>query len=204
MTCSNKRARVAGERQILTPFFDRGHSVSGRARPRRTRQGDDWVEVVDSISLNVSTSMSVRPKKLTRQWVPQGVLRRQIRGLLRWVHAADSMVEVESDAHVPVRYSGDALTLPGDVSWVAVDLTNTDDTETDQGSYFVRFASDRSLLEDIVDADCTEMLLHRIGVEHIRLLKGRQLGTGGAKPEQGAMERVPEEEVGGPLMGVVA
>lgn len=47
-----------------------------------------------------------------------------------------SLVEVESDAKVLVRHSGDAVALPDAVSWVSVDLRNEDGTEGVEGSYY--------------------------------------------------------------------
>lgn len=51
-----------------------------------------------------------------------------------WVDAAVSMVEVESDTHVRVRNSENAVTLPDAVSWVEVDLKKTDGTNADEYS----------------------------------------------------------------------
>lgn len=120
-----------------------------------------------------------------------------------WVDAVVSVVEVESDARVLVRYGGDTVTPPDAVSWVTVDLTNEDGTDADEGSYYVRFADGWSPREAIVDAGRTEIPLQRVGVENFRLHKGMRLGTGGSKLVPGTMERVPEEEAGIPSVSAV-
>ncbi len=102
----------------------------------------------------------------------------------QWVNNAVGMIEGDSDSSVVVRVAGSKFRLPNAMSWVSVALTNADGTAAPTGSYYIRFGSEWSPQEAIVEAGVSQIPLQRLNSENFLIQKNMKLGEGGGKLTQ--------------------
>ena len=97
-----------------------------------------------------------------------------------WVDNAVGLVEPSSSTAVVARFAGKRGRIPNAVSWVKIDITNTDGTKAADGMYYIRFNKGWLPREAVVEAGTSEIPFSHTGDQPCLMQPGMKLGTGGA------------------------
>ena len=97
-----------------------------------------------------------------------------------WVNNAVGLVEPSSSMAVVAGFAGKRSRIPNAMSWVKIDITNTDGTKAADGMYYIRFNKGWLPREAIVEAGTSEIPFSHTGDQPCLMQPGMKLGTGGA------------------------
>ena len=74
-----------------------------------------------------------------------------------WVNNAVGLVEPSSSTAVIARFAGKRSRIPNAVSWVNINITNTDGTKAADGMYYIRFNKGWLPREAVAEAGTSEI-----------------------------------------------
>ena len=97
-----------------------------------------------------------------------------------WVNSAVGLVELCKGDTVVARFTGNPCRLPNAMSWVKIEITNTDGTQASDGMYYIRFHKGWLPWKAVVEAGASEIPLRHTGDQSYLLQPNMKLGVGGA------------------------